>query len=212
MGRYREAASDYQQAQAISTAVAGADSSYAMVSLFYYARALREQGRASEALSLQQRALSKLEQALGPEAWQVSGNLYELATTELVLGDAAAALSHYDRALAIDRANSTANDPFPVNDTAGRALALLALGKTSDAREAARTALAEIEVKTGFRRFYYEQVLAAYERVMCTNPPLVPDCADARRRVEAELSRTDLAGHARNLLTAAHKQTAAAAH
>jgi serine/threonine-protein kinase len=210
MGRYQEAADDYQRDQASNAALAGADSPGAMIPLLNYANALREQGRAKEALPLQQRALPILEQAIGPESSTVAGNLNQLAITELALGDAAAALAYEDRALAIDRAQS-ANTPFPAGDAANRALALLQLKRIDDARETARAALAEIETKTGIRPLYYGQVLAAYERVMCANPPLAPDCADARHRVEAELSRTDLAGHARNLLTAAHSQTAAAA-
>ncbi|WP_368562959.1 tetratricopeptide repeat protein [Pseudoxanthomonas sp. UTMC 1351] len=198
MGEYAQAAAAYRHGRRLYVALYGPDHAGVMICDGNYADALREMGRSTEALPLQRKALAAMERIFGKDSARAAARLSNLARTEMALGNAASALTHYDRAIDIYRASGT-NARNAAVVMAYRSGALLALERAAEARAEATAALREIETEFGSDHRYYWEGLSLQTSVVCAVPADV-ECPLLRDRVTAALQRQDLPGGARKKL------------
>lgn len=198
MGDYPQAAAAYRHSRGLYVALYGPDHAGVMVCDGNYADALREMGRSVEALPLQRKALAAMERIFGKDSARAAARLSNLARTEMALGNAAGALTHYDRAIGIYRGSGT-NARNAAVVMAYRSRALLALERATEARAEATTALQEIEAEFGSDHRYYWEGLSLQAGAVCAAPADLR-CPALRERIADALQRPDLPGGARKKL------------
>jgi serine/threonine-protein kinase len=194
-GRYAEAADAYRRAQDLYSRLYSPQHAGAMISQGNYADALREQGRASEALPLQREAAAAMAALFGEDSTRHAARLSNLARTELLMGDASAALGHYDGSLAIYRRRQSPGEHSAAVVRAYRSQALLAAGRIEEARSEAVAALRDIESLLGREHRYYWEALAFAATAACAETG--DDCAALQRTIVEQLQRQDIPGGAR---------------
>ncbi|TWH99190.1 serine/threonine-protein kinase [Luteimonas cucumeris] len=194
-GRYADAAQAYRRAQTLYGEIYGAQHAGAMISQGNYADALREQGRVRESLPLQREAAAGLRALFGENSTRYAARLSNLARTQLLLGDGAAALREYDRALAIYRRQQESGAHSAAVVRAYRSQALLATGRIGEAKAEADAALQEIEALLGREHRYFWEGLAFATTATCAAAGA--DCATLQRAVAEQLKRQDVPGGAR---------------
>ena len=186
--RFAEAAAAY--AESLRSYRASGGEAGAAIAEGNLADALREQGRAQQALPMQLRSLETVQRVFGGNIARVAGRLSNLARTEAALGRHAQALVHYDRSIDLyqrhvrEQGASAANGAYVA---AWRARSLLALGRNGEAETELRRSYALIAAEAQPSPRLKGEAFAFLVEAACRNR--ATDCATLRRQAEAELQR-----------------------
>lgn len=184
--RFAEAAAAY--AEGVRAYRASGGEAVAAISEGNYADALRELGRARQALPMQLRTVDTMQRLFGENSARVAGRLSNLARTEAALGRHAQALAHYDRSIDLYRRHvreqgaSAANGAYVA---AWRARSLLALGRSDEAETELRRSHAVIAAEAQPSPRLKGEAFALLIEAACRNR--ATDCAALRRQAETDL-------------------------
>lgn len=184
--RFAEAAAAF--AESVRAYRASGGEAGAAIAEGNYADALREQGRARQALPMQLRTVDTMQRLFGENSARVAGRLSNLARTEAALGKHVQALAHYDRSIDLyqrhvrEQGASAANGAYVA---AWRARSLLALGRNGEAETQLRRSYAVIAAEAQPSPRLKGEAFAFLIEAACRNH--AADCAALRRQAEAEL-------------------------
>ncbi len=196
MGRFDEAAAQFEVVAAEYRAQRNEIN--AALTESYAADALREAGKAAQALPIETAAVETLRR-LYPEGEHVmlARVLTSLALTEGALGHHALALEHHQQAVDMHTKLQEAKSPNAPHARALLGMTLFQLGRAEEGEQTLRAALVELEPSKKNAPNLYWEPFALLTRVACARGS--KDCEALRLEVRGALELTLAAGSYRRL-------------